>query len=208
VKGTWVFIPAETCSAYFNIRHNKETNGDPRNGGSISFVTRSGKTYPYIKPHDSARGWRGTFYYQADQAPPEKKYGLRYFVDSPAKEQDSWGVLDDSTIDEECQLLSRRISKLYFDGLTGMDTIHCWISWWIQPLQYRPSLMCQYSGINDPQRYNKEALAPEEIERRIRDIIKVGRDVDLKLGMPMYENGSCPDVSILPLIRLQCIHNF
>jgi hypothetical protein len=59
--------------------------------------------------------------------------------------------------------------------------------------------MCQYSGINDPQRYNKQELAPEEIERRIHDIIKVGRDVELKLGMPMYENGSWLDVSILPL---------
>jgi hypothetical protein len=59
--------------------------------------------------------------------------------------------------------------------------------------------MCQYSGIDDPQCYTKEELAPEEIERRIRDIIKVGHDVELKLGMPMYENGSCPDASIMQL---------
>jgi hypothetical protein len=30
---------------YFNIRHNKETNGDPHNCGSISFIPRGGKTY-------------------------------------------------------------------------------------------------------------------------------------------------------------------
>jgi hypothetical protein len=40
---------------YFNIRHNRDANGDPRNCGSISFVPRSGKSYPYIVPHDSAR---------------------------------------------------------------------------------------------------------------------------------------------------------
>jgi hypothetical protein len=74
---------------YFNIHHNKETNGDPRNYGSISFVPHSGKTYPYIKPHDSAKGWRGSFYYQADRAPPERRYGLKSFVDGPAVEQDS-----------------------------------------------------------------------------------------------------------------------
>jgi hypothetical protein len=36
--------------------------------------------------------------------------------------------MDDSTINDECQLLSRRVSKLVFDGLTGTDTIHYWIS--------------------------------------------------------------------------------
>jgi hypothetical protein len=42
-----------------------------------------------------------------DQAPPERKYGLWFFVDGPAKEQDIWGVMDDFTMDDECQLCSR-----------------------------------------------------------------------------------------------------
>jgi hypothetical protein len=113
---------------YFNIRHNRDANGDPRNCGSVSFVPRNGKSYPYITPHDSAKGWQGSFFYQADQVPPERKYGLRSFVDGPAEEQDSWGVMDDFTMDDECQLCSWRISKLVFSGLTGADTIHCWIS--------------------------------------------------------------------------------
>jgi hypothetical protein len=68
---------------YFNICHNRDSNGDLCNCGSLSFVHHSGKSYHYIKPHDSAKGWRGSFFYQADQAPPEKKYGLRSFVDGP-----------------------------------------------------------------------------------------------------------------------------
>jgi hypothetical protein len=74
---------------YFNIRHNRDSNGDLRNYGSVSFVPRSGKSYPYIKPHDSAKGWRGSFFYQADQEPPERKFGLKSFADGPAEEQDS-----------------------------------------------------------------------------------------------------------------------
>jgi hypothetical protein len=58
-------------------------------------------------------------------APPEKKYGLRSFVDGPAEEQDSWGIMDDFTMDDECQLCSQQISKLVFFGLTGADTVHC-----------------------------------------------------------------------------------
>jgi hypothetical protein len=51
---------------YFNIRHNRDANEDPCNCGSISFVPRSGKSYPYIVPHDSAKGWRGSFFSLAD----------------------------------------------------------------------------------------------------------------------------------------------
>jgi hypothetical protein len=45
--------------------------------------------------------------------------------------------------------------------------------------------MCEYSGNDDPQRYTKEELSSAEIERRIRDIIKVGRDEKLELKIPM-----------------------
>jgi hypothetical protein len=84
-------------------------------------------------------------------------------------------------MDAECQLYSRWIYKLVFAGLTGADTIHYWISRRIQPLQYRPTLMCEYSGIDDAQRYTKEELTPKGIKRRIRNIIKVGHDEELKL---------------------------
>jgi hypothetical protein len=55
--------------------------------------------------------------------------------------------------------------------------------------------MCEYSGTDNPQRYSKEELSIEEIENQIRNIIKVGRDEPLKLKIPMYENGNCPEVS-------------
>jgi hypothetical protein len=41
-------------------------------------------------------------------------------------------------------------------------------------------------------------LSAEEIEQRIRNIIKVGQDEPLKLKIPMYENGCCPKVSVSP----------
>jgi hypothetical protein len=56
--------------------------------------------------------------------------------------------------------------------------------------------MCEYSGIDDPQHYTKEELSSEEIERRICNIIKVGRDEKLELKIPMFENDNCPEVSV------------
>jgi hypothetical protein len=112
--------------------------------------------------------------------------------------------MDDFTMDDECQLCSQRISKLVFSGLTGADTIHCWVSRRIQPLHYRLALMCQYSGIDDPQCYTKEELSSGEIEHRIHNIIKVERDKKLELKIPMFENGNCPEVSA-PFFRHHCL---
>jgi hypothetical protein len=64
--------------------------------------------------------------------------------------------------------------------------------------------MCQYSGVDDPQRCTKEELSSEEIERRIRNTIKVGRDEKLELKIPMFENGNYPEVSA-PLFRHYCL---
>jgi hypothetical protein len=64
--------------------------------------------------------------------------------------------------------------------------------------------MCDYSGIDDPQRYTKEELSSEEIECRIHNIIKVGRDEKLELKIPMYENDNCPEVSAF-LFRHGCL---
>jgi hypothetical protein len=52
--------------------------------------------------------------------------------------------------------------------------------------------MCDYSAIDNPQRYSKEEFTSEEIERWIRSIIKVGHDKELKLKILMFENSSCP----------------
>jgi hypothetical protein len=52
--------------------------------------------------------------------------------------------------------------------------------------------MCQYSGINDAQHYTQEELTPEE---RIHNIIKIDRDKEVKLKIPMFKNGSCPEVT-------------
>jgi hypothetical protein len=128
---------------------------------ALSPLSSAAGKYILILSRTIPPGDGGSFFYQAEQAAPGKKHGLRTFVYGPAVEQDCWGILDDSTIHDECQLLSQRIAKLCHDGLTGIDTIHCWLSRRIQPLQYRPSLMCEYSCIDDVQRFTKEVLTPE-----------------------------------------------
>jgi hypothetical protein len=195
VRDFWVFTPAETYSAYISISAITEiqmeifATADPshlfltagnhtlissltilqRDGGDLSSIRL---TKPLLKISMA--------YGLLSMAPPRSRIA---------------GALDDFTMDDECQLCSRWISKLVFSGLIGADTIHCWVSRRIQPLQYCSNQMCQYSGIDDSQCYTKEELSSEAIERRIRNIIKVGLDEKLELKIPMYENDNCPEVS-------------
>jgi hypothetical protein len=93
--------------------------------------------------------------------------------------------------------LARRIAKLSVDGLKGIDTINCWISWWIQPLQHRDRLMHEYTGANDGMRCSGQELDPKVVEKRIRSLMKSPRKKPLEFGMAMFENGNCPLVSFL-----------
>jgi hypothetical protein len=96
--------------------------------------------------------------------------------------------------------LARRIAKLSVDGLKGIDTINCWISRRIQPLQHRDRLMHEYTGANDGMRCSGQELDPKVVEKRIRSLMKSPRKKPLEFGMAMFENGSCPLVSSLSAI--------
>jgi hypothetical protein len=93
--------------------------------------------------------------------------------------------------------LAQRIARLSVDGLKGIDTINCWISWQIQPLQHRDSLMHEYTGANDGMRCSDQELDPKVVEKRIRSLMKSPRKKPLKFGMAMFENGNRPLVSSL-----------
>jgi hypothetical protein len=116
---------------FFSIRPNYENDGFPRTCGTICFLPRRSKDYSFITPLDSAMGWRGSWFYMVDKAAPSRSFGLHPF-----------------------EILARRIAKLTQDGLKGIDTINCWISRWIQPLQYCDRLMHEYTGAKVGMRYS------------------------------------------------------
>jgi hypothetical protein len=61
--------------------------------------------------------------------------------------------------------------------------------------------MCDYSGLDDTQRYSRKELTPEEINHHICNIIKVGRAEEWKLKIPMYENNNCLEVIFPPFLH-------
>jgi hypothetical protein len=69
-----------------------------------------------------------------DKPAPSQDRGLHPFENIAAQPLDSWKPVNDESATPYGKLLAWRIAKLSKDGLKGLDTINCWISWWIQPL--------------------------------------------------------------------------
>jgi hypothetical protein len=137
----------------------------------------------------------------AGKPAPSQAHGLPPFENIAAESRDSWKAVNDESATPYVKLLARRIAKLSVDGLKGIDTINCWISRRIQPLQHRDSLMHEYTGANDGMRCSDQELDPKVVEKRIRSLMKSPRKKPLKFGMAMFENGSCHLVSSLSATR-------
>jgi hypothetical protein len=144
----------------------------------------------------------------ADKPAPSQTRGLPSFTNVAAESRDTWTAVNDETATPYVKLLARRIAKLTVDGLKGIDTINCWISRRIQPLQYRDRLMHEYTGANDGMRCSDQELDPKVVEKRIRSLMKSPRKKPLKFGMAMFENGTCPSVDSLFAIVLYNIFIF
>jgi hypothetical protein len=52
---------------FFSVRANYEDDRFLRTCGTICFLPRRSKEYPFITPLDSAIGWRGSWFYMVDK---------------------------------------------------------------------------------------------------------------------------------------------
>jgi hypothetical protein len=110
---------------FFSVRANYEDDGSLRTCGTVCFLPRRSKEYPFITPLDSAIGWRGSWFYMADKPAPSQARGLPPFKNVAAESRDSWMAVNDESATPYVKLLARRIAKLSVDGLKGIDTINC-----------------------------------------------------------------------------------
>ena len=73
-----------------------------------------------------------------------------------------------------------------------------WFTKRIQPLQHRDRLMCHYTGRDDLMRASKDNLSVDALDKRIRVLIKVPRDVHTHVcNIDIHMNGSGTAVSHL-----------
>ncbi|KAK1603696.1 hypothetical protein QYE76_027369 [Lolium multiflorum] len=159
--------------------------------GSITFMIRPGRVYPHTDRHESARYWSGGFFYLKDVSDPASTRKLPPFKNCPATELPAWSHCPHLSESPQLTRAVRRICKLTEEGLTGKDLTLSWFTKRIQPLQHRDHLMFQYTGRDDPMRATKDNLSADAIDKRIRLLIKIPRELHVHVcNKDIHMNGS------------------
>ncbi|KAK1652734.1 hypothetical protein QYE76_070539 [Lolium multiflorum] len=149
--------------------------------GSITFLLRPGRVYPHTDRHESARYWSGGFFYLKDVSDPASDKILPTFKNSPANETPAWTQCPHLSDSPQLNRAVRRICKLTEEGLTGKDLTLSWFTKRIQPLQHRDRLMFEYTGRDDKMRATKDNLSADAIDKRIRLLLKIPRELHVHL---------------------------
>jgi hypothetical protein len=177
---------------YFTVKKEKIRNStELATCGSITFMIRPGRVYPHTDRHESARYWSGGFFYLKDVSDPASTRRLPPFKNCPATELPTWTHCPHLSESPQLTRAVRRICKLTEEGLSGKDLTLSWFTKRIQPLQHRDRLMFQYSGRDDPMRATKDNLSADAIDKRIRLLIKVPRELHVHVcNKDIHTNGS------------------
>jgi hypothetical protein len=93
--GIWPRV--DLFQLFFSVRPNYEDDGFPRTCGTICFLPRRSKEYPFITPLDSSVGWRGSWFYMVDKAAPSQTFGLHPFENIATEPLDSWKLVNDDS---------------------------------------------------------------------------------------------------------------
>ncbi|KAK1667244.1 hypothetical protein QYE76_055403 [Lolium multiflorum] len=177
---------------YFSVKKEKvRQSTELATCGSITFMIRPGRVYPHTDRHESARYWSGGFFYLKDVSDPASTRNLPPFKNCPATELPAWSHCPHLSDSPQLTRAVRRICKLTEEGLTGKDLTLSWFTKRIQPLQHRDQLMFQYTGRDDPMRATKDNLSADAIDKRIRILIKIPRELHVHVcNKDIHMNGS------------------
>ncbi|KAK1627702.1 hypothetical protein QYE76_002017 [Lolium multiflorum] len=174
---------------YFTVKKERiRQSSELATCGTITFMIRPGRVYPHTDRHESARYWSGGFFYLKDASDPANVRKLPPFKNCPATELPTWSHCPH--ISESLQL-TRAVRRICKQGLTGKDLTLSWFTKRIQPLQHRDRLMFQYTGRDDPMRVTKDNLSADALDKRIRVLIKVPRELHVHVcNKDIHMNGS------------------
>jgi hypothetical protein len=137
--------------------------------GSMRFKPRADREFPHIQGHESVKGWQEKFFYHKNIGNPS----LPTFSPGAATPLPSWSLKITVAPSDAIRQQTRRIEKL---ELNGVDTVLCWFTKRIQPLQHRSKLLCEYTGkADDDLRISANPLPADTIQPVLRRCLNQSR---------------------------------
>ncbi|KAK1629059.1 hypothetical protein QYE76_003374 [Lolium multiflorum] len=159
--------------------------------GGVTFKLHPGRVYPHMDRNEFVRYWSGKFFHLKDVADPASPKVLPEFKDGPPSEIPAWNHCPHLSESPQLTRAVRRISKLTEKGLSGKDLTLSWFTKRIQPLQHWDRLLFQYTGREDSMRASKDNLSADALDKRLRVLIKVPRDLRIHVcNMDIHTNSS------------------
>ncbi|KAK1664581.1 hypothetical protein QYE76_052740 [Lolium multiflorum] len=179
--------------------------------GGVTFKLRPGRVYPHMDRNESVRYWSGKFFYLKDVADPASPKVLPEFKDGPPARF----RLEPLPSLSESPQLTRAVRRICSDGggsvgegpypVIPVPSTSGPPAKRIQPLQHRDRLLFQYTGRDDSMRASKDNLSADALDKRLRVLIKVQRDLRIHVcNMDIHINGSGTAVSF-PLSHLSVL---
>ena len=164
--------------------------------GSMGFKPRTDRDFPHIQGHESVKGWQAKFFYHKNVGNPS----LPAFTPGAATPLPSWQLKITVAPSDAIRQQTRRIEKL---DLNGADTVLCWFTRRIQPLQQRSKLLCESSGkTDDDLRISRFPLPADTIQARLKLMLRGRPGAKYSICTDMYIKGNCPKVIFLSTVSL------
>jgi hypothetical protein len=182
------------CEAWLGIEPNLDlfryyfkavSNGGVDPVGCVRFSLREKRAGRYIKvPLTSSvpRWHQGWFYVDNRDWPTLPEVTGRY-----AEPELSWEYGPPTAYRHRIQPAIVRINELRRAELTGRRVAWQFLLWRVQPLARRSQLLCEYRGLDDPDRMTEEELSPEDASARLKPLAKKPPPGELDLFGTMPE---------------------
>jgi hypothetical protein len=155
------------------------------------------------------KDWNQTWFYCKDMSPADENPLPGYHVER----LDPKHTLPEKLTAAERKKIAPTIAKvkaLLGNGLTGVDLVRCWVSWWIIPLSRRTGLMCTYSGNEkDPLRPTSAPLTGEALNEMVKSVLNEDPEDSELVGLaPFCKLNPPPDVSLCTLFTFTSSHKY
>ncbi|KAK1681632.1 hypothetical protein QYE76_042480 [Lolium multiflorum] len=175
---------------YFTVKKERiRQSSELATCGTITFMLRPGRVYPHTRRHESARCGPRLLLFEGRLRPRERKQAATVQELPPPSFRHGRTA---PTSPSHSELTRAVEADLRADG--GGATKDLTLSWFtkrIQPLQHRDRLMFQYTGRDDPMRVTKDNLSADALDKRIRVLIKVPRELRVHVcNKDIHMNGS------------------
>ena len=117
-----------------------------------------------------------------------------YVAGPPAGRRPQWSYRAVTLSPAGAAAVARLRVMIQSEGLSGSDLLAAFVARWVLPLQSRPHLICQMSGLRDPSPMSTKEMPRKEVANMVNYIAHCEYEEDWQFGKEPYSRDNPPPV--------------